>query len=356
MFENGVTEEITARHYKIQTITSLVGVVFALILAALDYKKIAKIWFIFAPFALILQGLLFTSLGKSVNAADDIGWLNLGFTTIQPSELLKTAFIVTFALHLSKLGPKINNVFHLVLVGIHGMIPTGLVMLQGDDGTCLVFLGVFLIMLFAAGLWWRYVAIIAALIPVGAFVMWTYVMKSFQKLRFLVVYDKATQEAEARGLYYQQLYALRALGSGEMTGKGLDGQGYTYIPVVESDFIYAYVGMTLGFIGCIAVAAVILLICGGLIRVSFASKDDLGKLICVGVFAVIFVHSVINIGMVLSVVPVVGIPLPFISAGGTQTLALFLDIGLVLSVYSHRYTKRKHMFYEENDKAVNFRI
>ena len=115
-----------------------------------------------------------------------------------------------------------------------------------------------------------------------------------------------------------------------------------------NDFVFSYIGMTLGFIGCMAVVIALALLCLKLLSNASGASDPLGKLICVGVFAMVFFHCVVNIGMVLSVVPVIGIPLPFISTGGTAMIMMHACMGLVLSVSAHK-EKAKHMFYTEKD-------
>lgn len=121
---NGITNK-GAGMYKIQFICLCAGAFVALILSALDYHKFTKLWFLYAPAAIGLTLLTFTPLAyKPVDSADDAAWINLGFTTFQPSEVLKIAFIMTFALHLSKVGEKINNIGNVALLCIHGAIPT----------------------------------------------------------------------------------------------------------------------------------------------------------------------------------------------------------------------------------------
>lgn len=348
MNENDISSYVFERHYKMQIYMTLLGLALALVIAGINYHTISKLWFIYAPITLILTLLLFTPLGVTVEGADDIGWLNIGFTAIQPSEFLKITFIMTFSTHLSKLGRRINQIPHFILLCIHGVIPVALISVQGDDGTALVFLFMFISMMFAAGLWWRY--IIAGLIaaPVGIYIAWNYVMQPHHKLRFLVLYDEAVQAEQMINLYDQQRRGLIAIGSGELTGKGLLGADYTYVPAMQTDFIFSYIGMTLGFIGCIATVCLLLLICVKILHVSFVALDMLGRIICVGTFSMFLFHSVINIGMALAVIPVIGIPLPFISAGGSSLLALYGAIGLVLSVYMHK-DKQHHMFYTEKE-------
>jgi rod shape determining protein RodA len=347
LVQNNVSQYVTERHYIMQAALSGAGVVVALIIAAINYRWLAKFWFIYMPLTLIAVLLVFTPMGLTPEGSNDAGWLDLGFTTLQPSEFLKIAFILTFSLHLSKVGtPNINYIPNLIPLLIHGALPVLLIAATGDDGTALVFGFIFIFMLFAAGLWWRYILLGAALVPVGAYLAWNYVMQPFQKMRFLVLFDPQIQQEQIQNLYYQQYHSLIALGSGGLTGQGLEGGSYVYVSAIQTDFIFAYIGMTLGFIGAALTVALMLAICFRILHAAMRAKDQLGKLICVGIFAMFLFHSVINIGMALVVLPVLGVPLPFISAGGSSLLATFAAVGLVLSVDGHRDTKY-HMFYKE---------
>lgn len=346
---NKISPYVSDRQWKIQLLATAIGVVIALILAAVNYRSIVKLWWLYVPAALILTLLLFTPLGVGVEGADDIGWLNLGFVQFQPSELLKVAFIMSFSLHLHKVGNRLNEPLNMLLLCIHGLFPVGLIMLQGDDGSAMVFLFMFAVMLFSAGVSWKYILAAGISVPVVVYVAWNYVMQPHQLKRFMVLFDEELQQSELLGIYYQQWLGKKALGSGRMTGLGLFGSdNYTYVSEIDTDFIFAYIGMTLGFVGCIAVAAALALLCVKLVACSANAADSLGRFICIGVFAMFFFHSVINIGMVLAVVPVIGIPLPFFSAGGTSVISLYASVGLVLSVMAHR-RKKRYMFYTEKE-------
>lgn len=347
MYVNGV-QDITEYSYKTQIIAISLGVGAMLVLAVIDYKKLSKLWFLYAPVALILVLLLFTPLGISRNGADDIGWLDLGVTTVQPSELMKIAYIMTFSTHLYKVGDKMNKLPQFILLCIHGIAPAAIVSVQGDDGTALVFLCMFVVMMFVAGLSWKYITLGVVSVPILVYIAWNYLMQPHHKQRFLILFDPELQQQEISNLYYQQYWGKIALASGGLEGQGLWGGKYVHVPEIRNDFIFSYIGMTLGLIGCVFTVVLLLVICLKILSVASLSKDNLGKFICIGVFTMILFHSIINIGMVLSVVPVIGIPLPFISSGGTSTLSMLASIGLVLSVYAHR-SKNYHMFYNEKD-------
>ncbi len=343
---NGITNK-DANMYKMQFIALCIGSGIALVMSALDYHKFTKLWFLYMPASLGLMALTFTSLAyKPVEGVDDQAWINLGFTTLQPSEILKIAFIMTFALHLSKVDEHINNPLNVLLLCIHGAAPVLLVLAQGDDGTAIVFLVMFVFMIFAAGISWKYIIPVLVIIPPALWFVWERVLQPHQKLRFLVLFAENPEKDPAYvDIYYQQYWGRMALGSGQLFGKGLFAEQYVSVPEVQNDFIFTYVGQCFGFIGCIALVAALSYICLKIVANSRIAKDKLGKIICIGVFSMIFIHCLLNIGMVLVVMPVIGIPLPFMSQGGTSMMSMFICIGLVMSVYSHS-NKNYHVFYD----------
>ncbi len=343
LWQNG---NIKAGDVNTQIFAAVIGFFAAIIIGMIDYKLMSKFWYIYTPIALILQFLLFTPL--ALKRDDDLAWLDLGFITIQPSEILKIAFILTLATHISKLGDKINSLPHLLLLCVHGFFPFLLVLVQGDAGSALVFLFIFLCMLFAAGISWKYIAAAAVVSPAVFYVAWNYVMKDHHRARFLVLFDEQMQEAEKLDLYMQQYRARIAMGSGQLKGLGFDSDSFTYVPEIYNDFIFSYIGMTLGFIGCMAVVIAFAALCLKLLSSASAAQDTLGKMICIGVFAMVTFHCIINIGVVIGVIPVIGITLPFLSTGGTSMIMMYVSIGPVLSIPTHR-EKKRHMFYDEDD-------
>lgn len=344
MVTTGIINSSTART---QFAAAIIGIAGAFVLSFIDYKLLSKYWFVYTPIAVILQLLLFVP-SLRIMVDDDMAWLKLGRFTLQPSEILKFVFIITLATHVSKLGDKINSLKHLLPVCAHGLFPVVLIMKQGDAGSALVFLFIFICMLFMGGLSWKYLLAGLACVPAVGYLAWNFIMKDHHRMRVLMLFDKELQQAEIRGLYYQQYRGTIALGSGQLTGLGFDNTRFTETAFLENDFVFAYIGMTLGFIGCIGVVIALAVLCLKLLSNASGAPDLLGKLMCVGVFAMVFFHCVINIGMVLSVIPVIGIPLPFISQGGTSMMMMHISMGLVMSVSCHR-EKAKHMFYTEKD-------
>lgn len=341
LVENDVVNK-TSSMYKVQFIALCIGAFAALVMSGLDYRKFTKLWFLYVPLGVGLVLLTFTPLGIQVEGADDKAWIDLGFTTLQPSEFLKVVFIMSFALHLNKVGDKLNNIVNVLLLCLHGAVPVLIVAAQGDDGTAIVFLAIFVAMIFSAGLSYKYILPCIAVTPVGLYVLWNYFLLYHQKMRFLVVID---EELDPIGYGYQQRLGKIALGSGGLFGKGLFSDTYAFVPEAQTDFIFTYVGQCFGFIGCTALILVLGFICLKIVSDSRITRDNTGKYICIGVASMIFIHCVLNIGMVLVVTPVIGVPLPFVSQGGTAMLSSFLGIGLVLSTYSHS-EKKYRVFYD----------
>lgn len=331
------------RLFIIQSVAILLGIVVAIIVSLFDYHTLSKLWKLYVPLSLFLVLLTFTPLGIMREGSDDQAWLPLGPTTFQPSELLKLAFIFTFALHLEKVRDNVNKPLNLFLLCIHGAVPTGLIALQGDFGSALVFLCIFIVMLFTAGLSWKYmlggVAAVAAATPF----IWNVILsgeRQYLQDRIMVAFHP---ELDPLGAGYQQMRGRTALGSGQIFGKGLFADNLIFPSEGYNDFIFSYIGQTLGFIGCIAVALLLALICVKILLVARMSKDPLGCYLCAGIFAIFIFQSTINIGMVLCLLPVIGVTLPFISSGGTSVVTSYLAIGIVLSVY--RQNKKKYIRY-----------
>ncbi len=319
----------------IQTSCMILGIILALVISAIDYERFLKNWHFVAALGLIPVLLTFF-IGFAPEGTDDKAWLDLGITTFQPSELLKICFILTFSLHLHKIKPNINKLKYLIPLCAHGAAPILLIHFQGDDGTALVFAVIVLFMMWAAGVSWKYFLAAFSSVLVASPFIYFFVMNDDHRARIKLLFDI---DADIKGVGYQQWLGRRALAGGGVTGQGYLNGNLTQsgiVPEGHNDFIFVGIGEELGFLGLIAVILLISAICLRCIRIAKISTKDSGKFICVGIFAMIFAQSVINIGMCTSILPVIGVTLPFFSAGGTSLLCLFLGVGLALNVYYHR--------------------
>jgi rod shape determining protein RodA len=319
------------------------GIVLALILANINYRALVDKWALYVPAAYLVFLATFLWGVAPPGRPDAIRWLIVpipGTTgvSIQPSEFLKLAFIITFAFHAYKTQERFNRPLNIILMLIHAAVPVVLVQLQGDSGTALMFAVIFLSMMFVAGIKWYYMAGAVATVPAVAYILWEFVLSEMQQNRVLGLLGQAPADGSADPTFQPRL-AAAAIAGGGMTGNGIFNPSPAYVPEMHNDFIFAFIADSLGFLGCAAVIAVITALGARILFVCGAAGEKQGQVICAGVFAMIFGQSALNICMVMSLLPVIGNSLPFISSGGSFVLANFLGIGLVMSV--HKHTKKR---------------
>ncbi len=324
--------------FKTQLIAVIIGFLFAVVISVADYRYLIRKWYFFAGLAAVLAALVFF-FGIQVAGTDDTAWLRLpGGFTVQPSEFIKICFIITFSKHLYCLKEKeiINNPFCVLSLALHALIPVIVIHFQGDDGTALIFVLMFLIMSFTAGVQLRYFAILGAMILVGVPVIWNFFMNDEHRNRILALFDIDGNAMTNYG--WQQYQGKVSIASGQLTGSGLyNGSRVesSIVPEQENDFIFTVAGEELGFIGCVLLLLILFGIIIKVILNAYKSNDLQGRYICCGVFAMICSQTVINIGMVLGFFPVIGITLPLLSSGGSSALSTLICIGLVQSVRNH---------------------
>lgn len=323
-----------------QVIASVLGVIGALILAHLDYESLAKWWKIYLPAAVLLMLLTFTPLGQTRNDAIETNrsWLNLGFATIQPSEFLKIAFILSLAYHLSKVHTRLGEPRVLLPVAAHAIFPVLLILLQKDTGVAMVMLFIVVIMVIMAGLPSRWILVGLAGLGVFIPIAWKFLLNDYQKVRFLLLKDP---EQYALVEAYQQLQGRISFGSGQLFGIGIFSDAHRYVPDMYNDMIFTFLGESLGFLGSALVIGGYIWLLARILQIGLTCKNYLGRFLCVGVFAMLASQVLINVGMCLLVSPSVGVTLPLLSAGASSVLSVYCGIGLVLSV---RYYEKQNMF------------
>ena len=326
-----------SRDARTMIIAVIMGVFAAIVISLVDYEAMVRLWPIIAIVCLGLMLALFP-FGQSPSGRDDaISWLKFGSFYFQPSELLKIGFIITFSVHLDAVKDEINKLKNVIFLGIHAMIAIGLVILTGDLGSALVFMVMTIGMLFVCGLYIRYFLFGAGAVVLVAPILWFEFLSDFQKQRFLAVYSpESLTEATYKDVILQQKLTLNAIGSGRIFGQGLFQGSYTQngiVPESQNDMIFSAVGEELGFVGSVAILLILTLLIIKIVCVGQKAVSLTGKLICNAVAVMIATHIVVNIGMCLNVLPCVGITLPFMSAGGSSNLCIYIAIGMVLSVY-----------------------
>lgn len=328
-------------YFTVQLIAIVVGYFGAILFTLIDYREISNYWYIVAGFCLFL--IVYTQIfGQAVTSSGGINakaWIKLPGGTFQPSELVKIGFIITFSKHLSELKERdlLKSFPQIMLLACHAMIPVGLVHLQGDDGTAVIFFCMFLAMAFGAGIQLRYFGAVFAALAVAFPIAWKYVLKDYQKDRFTIFRHPET-EPLGRGM--QQIQGRLSIGSGQIWGRGLFNDDTRVskglVPVQQSDFIFSVAGELLGFVGCMLIIILLLLLLFRTLRIARKSQDCLGNSICFGFFGMIAAQTLFNLGMCLNLLPVMGVTLPFFSAGGSSAACLYLGFGLVQNVYMHR--------------------
>lgn len=336
------------RQAVVQAAASCAGILCAIVVSLLDYRALAKLW---PVHVLLTWGLVATTFlrgrviggitfGYAPSGTDNHSWILLPGFSLQPTELAKISFILTFALHLDTVHERMNEPKELLGLLAHMLLPVLIIHEQGDDGTGLIFLAIGCIMLFVAGLSWKYILSAAALgVSAFAVVLGFFsdeLLKGYQFMRIMAVfYPDDPTYAEWT---YQQNQGKVSIGAGQIIGRGLFGEEHNYVVNSWNDFIFSYIAEAVGFVGCMILLAVLLTIAVKTLTIGLRSQDKLGTYICTGVFAAFIWQIVINLGMNLGVLPVIGVTLPFLSAGGSSVLMLYLCIGLVLSVYTHNKT------------------
>lgn len=320
-----------------QIIGMLIGVVLSVILSTIDYKDfktLGVILYIVSIFLLIL--VLFIGKGEDQGSKS---WFRLPVIggSFQPSELAKITLILFISVFLERLkeGQK-NPLSNLVKFVLYSALPIGLILLQPDYGTSFVFMFIIFVILFAYGIKYRYIlGGFLASIPFFVF-SWFFILKPYQKGRFLAFFYP---EKYQQGSAYNVIKSMMAIGSGQLSGKGLY-QGiqtqHMGVPVKESDFIFSVVGEELGFIGAAVILFLIFFILLRCLYIAKNSRDPYGSFIVVGIAGMLAFHFIENIGMCIGILPVTGIPLPFVSAGGSSMVTNYFAIGIVLSVSMRR--------------------
>lgn len=262
-------------------------------------------------------------------------WLKLGPMTFQPAEFVKLGMILALATALDKYKSEINRPRNLIRVLCMIALPLILIMKQPDFGTMMVFLFFMAIMIFSVGLWWRYIAIAVGAVLVAIPVVYTHLDK-YQQNRILNFLDPSR---DPLGSTYQGTQGTIAIGSGQLFGRGYMHGTQTqfgFIPEQHTDYIFAVLAEEFGFLGGVLLIGLYFLLLYRILVIARRSKDTFGATFAIGIAAMIFVHVFENIGMTIGLMPVTGIPLPFMSSGGTFQLINLLSIGLVLSIGMQR--------------------
>jgi rod shape determining protein RodA len=336
-FVHSTGQQVGGHHVELfnrQCIYLAVGVVLWFTFILVDYRWIGLFSVLFYPavIAILVLVLVFGPVRNNTRR-----WIDIGPVSLQPSELGKMAVLFTIAWLASFKKVNMNKIWWIGLVLLLTVIPFLLIYLEPDLGTAIVLIPLAAAILFAANLRWIYIVLIVAACAGLTPIAWMN-MKNYQKERILTFLDPE-RDPYKRG--WNAIQAEIAVGTGGMTGKGYRNGTHTtlgYLPkmVADSDFIFPVIAEETGFMGACSVILLYGLLLFSILRTALLSSDLFGRYLCVGIAAILMTHVFINIGMCIRLVPVTGLPLPFISYGGTFLVAMLCYLGIAQSVYAHR--------------------
>ena len=330
------TQENGLSYFRKQLTWFGASIVIMIIFALINYEILVKISpVLYGISILLLIAVLFT---RSINGASS--WFNIGGFSLQPGEFSKVSVIlfITFLITRIQNGRKeeINRFFKLLMVIGAFALPVMLIILQPDFGTAMAFLVAFLLMLFVAGLDKKYLIIAIIIIAVGVPLAYKYVLPDHVKSRIDVFLNP---ESDPRGAGYNIIQSKLAVGAGELTGMGLLNGNQTqlgYLSPKTTDFIFALIGEEMGFIVAGTLIVVYIFLITKSLFVAKTAKDDEGSYIAAGISGILLFHMTQNIGMTMGLVPITGVPLMFVSYGGSAMITSFICVGLLLNISGQR--------------------
>ena len=338
-FVHSTGQQVGGHHVELfsrQCVYLAVGLALWFTFIMLDYRWIGLSSVLFYP-AVIAILVLVLLIGPVRN--NTRRWIDVGPVSLQPSELGKMAVLFTVAWLASFKKVNINKIWWMGLVLLLTVVPFLLIYMEPDLGTAIVLLPLTAAILFAANLRWIYIAIIAVFCIGGPIIAYNSpILKSYQKKRIAMFINP---EDDRYGGGWNVIQAEIAVGTGGMTGKGYRNGTHTmlgYLPpkVADSDFIFPVIAEETGFAGTFSLILLYGLLLFSILRTALLASDMFGRYLCVGIAAILMTHVFINIGMCIRLVPVTGLPLPFISYGGTFLVAMLCYLGIAQSVYAHR--------------------
>lgn len=323
------------KYVLIQSIAFGLGLASAIIITFIDYSIFNNLKYLAMGVGVFLLVLvLIMGIGREDTGTQ--GWIDLGFVNIQPAEIAKMCFLVSFSAHISKIKEDINSLPNILLLILHLAVPVMLILLQPDAGTAMVFVFMFIVMVFFAGISYKYILSAFGVGIAGVLIAWLFLLKPYQKER---IFSFMNPESDPLGSGYHIIQSKIAVGSGRLFGTGY-AQGVQtqmgYLPEKQTDFIFSVICEELGFMGAAAVIILLFFIIYRIFYNAHRAKDTFGEMLCVGAGAMFFFHVVENIGMCINLLPITGIPLPFFSYGGSSMITCMIAIGIVLSVSFHR--------------------
>lgn len=331
------TQEADYSEFRKQIIWFVISIPVVIIVMMVDYNIIARFsWIFYLIFVALLVAVLFT---KPINGATS--WFEITDTLkFQPSELAKIFVIMFLATSLVRIQERgkdqINRFSRILLIGLIVGIPLLLIIKQPDYGTAMAFIISTLLMLFIAGIDKKYIIALALIVAVTVPLAYMYVLPDHAKTRIDVFLNP---NLDPRGSGYNIIQSKLAIGAGQVFGMGLLKGNQTqlgYLYPKTTDFIFSVIGEELGFLFAGAVIILYVVMITKSIQVAKTAKNDLGSYIAMGIAGIFLFHMLENIGMTMGLLPITGVPLPFVSYGGSSLITNFMCIAMLLNISGRR--------------------
>ena len=330
------TQESGYEAFYKQIIWIVISIVIMIVFTVINYESIVKSSPIFyIAFLLLLIAVLFT---KPINGAKS--WFDIGFFSFQPSEFAKVFVILFLTFTISKIQSRqkenINKISRILLILLVVAVPILLIVKEPDFGTAAAFIVAFILMLFTAGIDKKYIIATILLIVVAVPLIYNFALPEHAKQRIDVFLNP---ESDPRGSGYNILQSKLAIGAGELTGMGVLKGNQTQLGFLypkTTDFIFSVISEEMGFVvsGSIIILYVVLVTKS--LYIAKTAKDNVGSLIASGIAGIFLFHMLENIGMVMGLLPITGVPLLFVSYGGSSLITSFMCIGLLLNISGKR--------------------
>lgn len=323
-----------------QMIWLAISFVVFLVASQFEYRVLRRTGVVVGIFGITLLLLvLVTVLGNVVKGAQS--WFSLGFASFQPTDLAKLALIFLLAKYLAKRHVEIAHIRHIIVSGIYALIPTILVLMQPDLGSALVLSGIWFCLVLVSGISKKHLALVLG----GAFTVfvlaWLFVLAPYQKDRIKTFIDPLS---DIRGSGYNVYQSQIAIGSGGWFGKGV-GFGtqsrLEFLPEHQTDFIFAAYSEEWGFVGVLVLLSLFLVLIWRLLAIALVSATNFELFCILGILFFFLIHIVVNVGMNLGIMPVTGIPLPFMSYGGSHLLTEWLALGVIMGMRKYERTAHR---------------
>lgn len=321
-----VSQSLIIKHI----ISIFIGLTIAILISKVDYRVFSTLIqpLFFAISTLLILVLIF---GDKINGAKS--WFSIGIFNLQPAEFAKIVVVLIISHYFARYHHKINSFISIILSLLPVIIIVFLILLQPDFGTASILILIWLGMLIFGGIKLQHIFILSMIGLISISSLWMWVFKDYQKQRILTFLDPTS---DPLGSGYNILQSMKSIGSGGLLGVR---EQTIFVPELHTDFIFSGFAQQWGFIGVSIYFTLILLIMGRILYIGFKSQDTFPRLIILGVVLSILIQLMINIGMNIGVLPITGVPLPFMSYGGSSMLVYWILIGLVLSVQKHKLSQ-----------------